>query len=118
MYNSLIPLPRSGSETNLVRIGSRAASVLPLAVGEIRRTFLPSSMWGMACDCASVGIEKPRSIVASTTGLASRSTADKDDAKDCFKGQAATIKAEEKQLTVLKRFEADNKNAQEGRFRE
>jgi hypothetical protein len=92
MYNSLIPLPLSGSETNRVRIGSRAASVLPLAVGEIKRTFFPSRMWGIACDCASVGMEKPRSTVASITGLASRSKAVEDDAKDSFKGPVATIK--------------------------
>ena len=74
----LIPGPRSGSLRNLVKMGSIADSVLPLAVGEISNTFFPSRMGGIAFSCASVGLRNPRSFTASARGLG-RSSKTLDD---------------------------------------
>src|SRR5438094_10545984 len=68
----LIPGPRLGSLRNLVKMGSIADSVLPLAVGEIRSTFFPSRMGGIAFSCASVALRNPRSLTASARGRGRR----------------------------------------------
>ena len=43
----------------LWNIGSMAASVLPLPVGESSRTFSPLSIWGITSCCGSVGSRIP-----------------------------------------------------------
>jgi hypothetical protein len=40
----------------MLRTGRKAASVLPVAVGEIKRTFLPSSILGIVFSWGSVGL--------------------------------------------------------------
>jgi hypothetical protein len=54
-------------------IGKRTASVFPLPVGAIKRTFFPANIGGKAKTCGSVGSENPNSANASRTGLASES---------------------------------------------
>src|SRR2546425_9125213 len=68
----LIPGPRSASFKKRVNTGRMADSVFPLAVGDIRRTFLPSRIGGMALSWASVGLRNPRSLTASARGLGGR----------------------------------------------
>ena len=53
---------------NLWKTGSIAASVLPVAVGEMRRTFLPSRMWGISLAWGSVGLTNPLSSRSRRTG--------------------------------------------------
>ena len=69
----LTPGPRSASFRKRVNTGRMADSVFPLAVGDIRRTFLPSRIGGMALSWASVGLRNPRSLTASARGLGSKS---------------------------------------------
>ena len=47
-----------GSCRSMLRIGRKAASVLPVAVGEIKRTFLPSRILGMVFAWGSVGFRE------------------------------------------------------------
>jgi hypothetical protein len=56
----------------LENMGRRTASVFPLPVGAIRRTFSPCRMDGMALLCGAVGSKNSRLTKASPTGLASR----------------------------------------------
>ncbi len=51
--------------------GSIAASVFPVAVAEMRRTFFPSRMSGIILLCGSVGSVNPRSSRRRRTGLQS-----------------------------------------------
>jgi len=52
----------------LWKTGSMAASVFPVAVGEMRRTFFPSRMWGMRRFWGSVGSLNPLSSRSLLTG--------------------------------------------------
>ena len=74
MYRTLIPGGRS-AVSSILRTGKKAASVLPVAVGEIKSTFLPSKIFGMVFSCGSVGVENPRCSIKRRTGLTSRSNA-------------------------------------------
>jgi hypothetical protein len=47
MYRTLIPGGRSSDKRSILKTGNTAASVFPVAVGEMRRTFLPSKIFGM-----------------------------------------------------------------------
>jgi hypothetical protein len=49
MYRIAIPGSSVFEVMNRLRTGRTAASVFPEAVGEIRRTFSPSTIFGMAC---------------------------------------------------------------------
>jgi len=60
---------------SILRIGRRAASVLPVAVGEIRSTFLPSRILGMTFPWGSVGLENPLRSTSLRTGFTSISKA-------------------------------------------
>jgi hypothetical protein len=61
-------------------MGSRTASVLPLPVGAIKRTFSPLWIKGIASTCGRVGSENPNLANAFCTGFASRSkTLESDD---------------------------------------
>ncbi len=53
---------------NLWKTGSMAASVLPVAVGEMRRTFFPSIISGIRRFWGSVGSSKPLSSKSLRTG--------------------------------------------------
>jgi hypothetical protein len=53
---------------NLWKTGSIAASVFPVAVGEMRRTFFPSMMWGISILWGSVGSVNPLSSRSLLTG--------------------------------------------------
>src|SRR5213595_558671 len=75
----LIPDPRSASFKNRVKIGRIADSVLPLAVGDIRRTFFPSRIGGIAFSWASVGFSNPLSLTASARGFGRRSKTVEDN---------------------------------------
>jgi hypothetical protein len=55
----------------MLNTGRNAASVLPVAVGEIKRTFFPSSIKGIAFSCGSVGFGKPFSSMSLRTGFTS-----------------------------------------------
>src|SRR4030042_185510 len=57
----------------LENMGNRTASVLPLPVGAMRRTFSPAKIGGKAIVCGRVGSENPNSAKASRTGLARNS---------------------------------------------
>ncbi len=57
-------------------MGRMTASVLPVPVGAMSRTFLPASISGKANVCGSVGSVKPSSVNAVRIGLASKSNAD------------------------------------------
>ena len=56
---------------SLEKIGSNTASVFPLPVGAIRRTFLPASIGRKAIVCGFVGIKNPSSCNILRIGLAS-----------------------------------------------
>lgn len=58
-----------------LRIGRKAASVLPVAVGEISRTFLPSRILGITFSWGSVGLENPLCSISLRTGFTSISKA-------------------------------------------
>lgn len=54
------------------RTGRKAASVLPVAVGEMSKTFFPWRIFGMAFCCGSVGFENPLCLISRRIGLTSR----------------------------------------------
>ena len=64
-----------GSLRSMLSTGRKAASVLPVAVGEIKRTFLPSRILGMVFSCGSVGLENPFCSTSLRTGFTSMSKA-------------------------------------------
>ncbi len=70
MYRILIPWGISGVRRSIFKTGRKAASVFPVAVGEIRRTFFPSKIWGMAFSCGSVGESNSLFSINLRTGLA------------------------------------------------
>ena len=53
-------------------MGRMADSVLPVAVGEMSRTFLPSRIFGMVFFCGSVGVWNPRCSTSLRMGLTKR----------------------------------------------
>jgi len=66
-----IDMPSSLEELRrFEKTGSKAASVFPLPVGAIRRTFSPRRIRGIAFFCGSVGSENPRSASAERICLA------------------------------------------------
>ncbi len=71
MYRMLIPGLLCPDIRNRSITGSMAASVFPVAVAEMRRTFFPSRIRGMILLCGSVGSVKPRSSRRRRTGLQS-----------------------------------------------
>lgn len=75
MYKTLIPGGRSAVVSSMLRTGRKAASVLPVAVGEMSTTFLPSSIFGMVFSWGSVGVEKPRCSMRRRIGFTSKSNA-------------------------------------------
>jgi hypothetical protein len=75
MYNSLIPGGRSEVVSSMLRTGRKAASVLPVAVGEMSTTFFPSRIFGIAFSWGSVGVENPRCSMRRRIGLTSMSNA-------------------------------------------
>jgi hypothetical protein len=54
-------------------MGSSTASVFPLPVGAIKRTFSPDKINGKAMVCGNVGSENPSATKALRTGLAKES---------------------------------------------
>ena len=56
----------------MLRTGKKAASVLPVAVGEMSRTFFPSRIFGIVFSCGSVGCENPLFSISLRTGLTRR----------------------------------------------
>lgn len=71
----LMPGRRPPPMRNRWRTGSIAASVLPVAVGEMRRTFFPARMWWMIRCWGSVGLVNPLSSTSLRTGRQSREKA-------------------------------------------
>jgi len=71
MYSIFMPRGLSASSMNLLKIGRKAASVLPVPVGAINRTFFPSRIGGIALVWGSVGFMNPFSSTIFLTGLAS-----------------------------------------------
>jgi hypothetical protein len=59
----------------MLKIGRKAASVFPVAVGEINRTFLPSRITGIVFACGSVGFKNPFCSTSLRTGFTSKSKA-------------------------------------------
>ncbi|KPV62728.1 MAG: hypothetical protein AOA65_1666 [Candidatus Bathyarchaeota archaeon BA1] len=59
----------------MLRTGRTAASVFPVAVGDMRRTFFPSRILGMVFSCGSVGASKPLCSISLRMGLTSISKA-------------------------------------------
>jgi len=53
---------------SMSKIGRTAASVFPVAVGEMRRTFFPSRILGMTFCCGSEGDVKPFSSISLRIG--------------------------------------------------
>ncbi len=60
-----------GAWSSILRTGRKAASVLPVAVGEIKRTFFPSRIRGMVFSWGSVGFGKPFFSTSLRIGLTS-----------------------------------------------
>jgi hypothetical protein len=56
-------------------MGRNAASVLPVAVGDSKRTFLPSRIIGIVFCCGSVGFWNPFCSTSLRTGFTSNSKA-------------------------------------------
>lgn len=79
MYSILMPGGRSAVVISMLRTGRKAASVLPVAVGEIRRTFFPSKILGIVFSCGSVGEVKPRCSSIRRIGFTKRSKAPFED---------------------------------------
>jgi len=73
IYRTLIPGGRSAVVSSMLRTGKKAASVLPVAVGEINNRFLPSRILGMVFSWGSVGAENPRCSIKRRIGLTNRS---------------------------------------------
>ncbi len=55
----------------MFRTGRNAASVFPVAVGDIRRTFFRSRIFGMVFSWGSVGDSNPFCLISLRIGLAS-----------------------------------------------
>ncbi len=68
MYTMLMPGCRPPPSRNLWRTGSIAASVFPVAVAEMRSTFLPSRILGISRRWGSVGLSKPFWSMSLLTG--------------------------------------------------
>ncbi len=64
-----------GNCSSMLRTGRNAASVLPVAVGEIRSTFLPSRIFGITFSCGSVGLVNPLCSISFRMGFTSNSKA-------------------------------------------
>ena len=64
-----------GNCKSMLKIGRKAASVLPVAVGEIKRMFLPSRIFGMVFFWGSVGFRNPFFSTSLRTGFISISKA-------------------------------------------
>ena len=62
-----------GACSSMLSTGKKAASVLPVAVGEMRRTFLPSRTFGIVFSCGSVGLRNPFCSMSLRTGFTSSS---------------------------------------------
>ena len=62
-----------GCWSSMLRTGRNAASVLPVAVGEMSRTFLPSRIFGMTLAWGSVGLTNPLCSISFRIGLTSSS---------------------------------------------
>jgi hypothetical protein len=60
-------------------MGRNAASVLPVAVGEISRMFLPSRILGMVFSWGSVGLGNPFCSMSLRTGFTSKSKTFSED---------------------------------------
>jgi hypothetical protein len=57
----------------MLNTGRNPASVFPVAVGEINKTFFPSRILGMVFSCGSVGFGKPFCSTSFLTGFTSKS---------------------------------------------
>jgi hypothetical protein len=57
----------------MLRTGKTAASVFPVAVGEIRRTLFPSRILEIVFSCGSVGFSNPFCSINLRIGLTSKS---------------------------------------------
>ena len=68
MYTMLMPGCLPPDSRNLWRTGSIAASVFPVAVADMSRTFFPSSILGISLLWGSVGFSKPFSSMSLLTG--------------------------------------------------
>ena len=75
MYTIFIPGSRVCDMSSWWSAGRKAASVLPVPAGEMRRTFLPSRIFGIAACWGMVGTLNSRSSRSLRIGLASRSKA-------------------------------------------
>ncbi len=77
MYMIWMPfVSGSGCWIRLLKMGRMTASVLPVPVGAMSRTFLPASISGNASVCGKVGSVKPSIASALRTGLARDSKTD------------------------------------------
>lgn len=68
-YKILIPYDLSGVFMSILRTGRTAASVFPVAVGDMRRTFFPSRIFGMVFFWGSVGASNPLCSISLRMGL-------------------------------------------------
>jgi hypothetical protein len=59
----------------LLKTGKKAASVLPVPVGAINKTFLPSRMSGITSSCGRVSCVNPFSRMSLLIGLTSKEKA-------------------------------------------
>jgi hypothetical protein len=59
----------------MLKTGRKEASVFPVAVGDIRRTFFPWRISGIVFSCGSVGFGNPLCSMSFLTGLTSKSKA-------------------------------------------
>lgn len=64
-----------GCWSSMLRTGRNAASVFPVAVGEIKRTFFPSRILGITFSCGSVGLVNPLCSISFRIGFTSISKA-------------------------------------------
>jgi len=73
-YRTLIPgrVRASGSWMSMFRMGSIADSVLPVAVGEINKTFFPSRIFGIVSFCGLVGVWNPLCSTSLRMGFTKR----------------------------------------------
>jgi len=71
IYRTFMPGTPCCPCRSMLKTGRKAASVLPVAVGEIRRTFLPSRILGMVFSCGSDGFGNPLCSTSLRTGLTS-----------------------------------------------
>lgn len=75
IYKTFMPGTPCWPWRSMLKTGKKAASVLPVAVGEIRSTFFRSRIFGMVFSCGSVGFENPLCSRSFRTGLTSKSKA-------------------------------------------